>query len=117
MEVWEVFQQKNHHEPFVHVGSVQAPDPEMAMGYAKECFFRRGEGKNLWVTKRTDVHELPDPHFLDQITDKSYRYPEAYRGVVGKREIAKAKAAAMTGRSAAPRSDGSMAGDEYESGS
>lgn len=91
MDVWEVFQQKGPHDPFVHVGSVLAPDREMALTYAKECFFRRMEGKGLWVVRRVDVHSLNDPQLLQQVTDKSYRYPEAYRDVVNKRERAKAK--------------------------
>lgn len=91
MEVWEVFQQKGPHDPFVHVGSVLAPDRQMAITYAKECFFRRREGRGLWVVRRADIHALNDPQLLDQVTDKSYRYPEAYRDVVQKRETAKAK--------------------------
>ena len=111
MEVWEVFQQKGHHDPFVHVGSVLAPDRDMAMSYAKECFFRRMEGRNLWITKRSDVHELSDPDLLQQVTDKSYRYPEAYRGVVQKREVAHAR----FGRSAGSQKvETGIAGDEFE---
>lgn len=91
MEIWEVFQQKGSHDPYVHVGSVLAPDRDMAIAYAKECFFRRREGKGMWVVRRRDVHALGDPRLLEQVTDKSYRYPEAYRGVVEKREAAKAK--------------------------
>lgn len=91
MEIWEVFQQKGPSDPFVHVGSVLAPDREMAIGYAKECFFRRLEGKGLWVVRRADVHALTDHGLLEQVTDKSYRYPEAYRDVVAKRRMAKAK--------------------------
>lgn len=91
MEVWEVFAQKGHHDPFVHVGSVLAPDRDLAMSYAKECFFRRKEGTNLWITRRADVHAVDDPDFLEQVTDKSYRHPEAYRSVVEKRERAKAR--------------------------
>lgn len=111
MDVWEVFQQKGHHDPFVHVGSVLAPDRDMAMAYAKECFFRRMEGRNLWIAKRSDVHELADADLLEQVTDKSYRYPEAYRGVVQKRELAHARFA----RSSSHRTtEAEIAGDEFE---
>ena len=117
MDVWEVFQQKTHQDPFVHVGSVLAPDEQMALSYAKECFFRRKEGKGLWVAKRADVHVLHDTKMLEQVTDKSYRYPEAYRGVVEKRETAKLRASALVGKvtsPAAPRNESAMAGDEFE---
>ncbi len=109
MQVWEVFQQKGHADAYAHVGSVLAPDPEMAMSYAKECFFRRKEGMGLWVVRRADVHQSADHGLLEQITDKSYRYPEAYRGVVGKREIARAKFAPAS----APRHATAVAGDDY----
>lgn len=113
MEVWEVFQQKGPHDAHVHVGSVLAPDSEMAIAYAKECFFRRLEGKGLWVARRADIHALSDLSLLEQATDKSYRYPEAYRGVVKKRETARARAAALTGTQSVPRRDARVAGDEF----
>ena len=91
MEVWEVFLQKSVNDPFTHVGSVLAPDSTLAISYARECFFRRREGKNLWVARREDIHPIADPAMLEQVTDKSYRYPEAYRGVVEKREAARAR--------------------------
>lgn len=113
MEVWEVFLQKGHHDPFVHVGAVLAPDHEMAMTYAKECFLRRREGRNLWIARREDIHVVEDPAIFEQVIDKSYRYPEAYRGVVEKREMARKRAEALTGRTEAPRSNVAIAGDEY----
>jgi ring-1,2-phenylacetyl-CoA epoxidase subunit PaaB len=91
MEVWEVFQQKGPHDSFVHVGGVLAPDREMAIAYAKECFFRRKEGRGLWVVRRSAIHAPDDPRILEQVTDKSYRFPESYRNVVEKRERAKSR--------------------------
>lgn len=99
MEVWEVFQQKGPQDPYVHVGSVLAPDHHLAIAYAKECFFRRMEGKGLWVARRADLHMLDDPSILEQVTDKSYRYAETYRGVVEKRELARTKAGAAPRKS------------------
>ncbi|MBW3588421.1 MAG: phenylacetic acid degradation protein PaaB [Actinobacteria bacterium] len=109
MDIWEVFQQRGPSDPYVHVGSVLAPDRDVAIVYAKECFFRRMEGRGLWVVRREDVHRLTDPAMLEQVTDKSYRYPEAYRGVVEKREKAHAKYA----RKDAPKVDSTVAGDEF----
>lgn len=109
MEIWEVFQQKGPSDPYVHVGSVLAPNREVAIVYAKECFFRRMEGRGLWVVRREDVHRLNDPSMLEQVTDKSYRYPEAYRGVVEKRELAHAKYA----RKDAQKVESKVAGDEF----
>ncbi|HLF70385.1 MAG TPA: hypothetical protein VI541_05455 [Actinomycetota bacterium] len=113
MEVWEVFAQKGHADPFVHVGAVAAPDEEMATAYAKECFFRRKDGIAMWLVRRSDVHAPNDAQLFEQITDKSYRYPEAYRGVVEKRVAARIRGAALTGGRSAQRVEEKTAGDEY----
>ncbi len=114
MEIWEVFQQKGSHDPYVHVGSVLAPDSRMAIIYAKECFYRRLEGRGLWVARRADIESLKDGDLLEQAVDKSYRYPSAYRGVVQKREKARARAVTLTGRSeAAPRGKAVASGEEF----
>jgi len=92
MDVYEVFKRSGHKEPFAHAGAVIAPDSEMALIMAKECFLRRREGEHLWVTRRSDIHSFSDESLLEIAADKSYRFPEAYRDVVTKRERAKARA-------------------------
>jgi ring-1,2-phenylacetyl-CoA epoxidase subunit PaaB len=92
MEIYEVFKQSGHKDPFSHAGSVMAPDSEMALIMAKECFLRRREGEHLWVTRRSDIHSFSDESLLEIAADKSYRFPEAYRDVVTKREKARARA-------------------------
>jgi ring-1,2-phenylacetyl-CoA epoxidase subunit PaaB len=92
MDVYEVFKRSGHKEPFAHAGSVIAPDSDMALIMAKECFLRRREGEHLWVTRRSDIHSFSDESLLEIAADKSYRFPEAYRDVVVKREKAKERA-------------------------
>ncbi len=92
MDIYEVFRRGGHKEPFVHAGTVTAPDPEMALIMAKECFLRRGEGEHVWVVRRHDVHSFSEDTDLTVSSDKSYRFPEAYREVVEKRERAKTRA-------------------------
>ncbi|MGH2751879.1 MAG: hypothetical protein ACRDK3_13555 [Actinomycetota bacterium] len=92
MEIYEVFKRSGHKDPFHHAGSVIAPDSEMALIMAKECFLRRREGEHLWVTRRSDIHSFSDESLLEIAADKSYRFPEAYRDVVTKREKARARA-------------------------
>jgi ring-1,2-phenylacetyl-CoA epoxidase subunit PaaB len=92
MEVYEVFRRHGHKEPFEHCGAVIAPDPEMALIMAKECFLRRREGEHLWVVRRGDVHSFKDESLLEIAADKSYRFNEGYRDVVQKREKAKQRA-------------------------
>ena len=92
MEVYEVFRRHGHKEPFEHCGAVIAPDPEMALIMAKECFLRRREGEHLWVVRRSDIHSFQDESLLEIAADKSYRFNEGYRDVVQKREKAKLRA-------------------------
>ncbi len=97
MDVYEVFRRSGHKEPFEHCGAVIAPDPEMALLMAKECFLRRREGQHLWVARRSDIHSFSDESILDIAADKSYRFAEAYRDVVSKRDRARARAKELAG--------------------
>lgn len=92
MDVYEVFRRSGHKEPFAHCGSVIAPDSEMALLLAKECFVRRREGHHLWVARRSDIHSFADESLLEIAADKSYRFAEDYRDVVKKRERARERA-------------------------
>lgn len=97
MEVYEVFRRAGHKEAFEHCGAVIAPDPEMALLMAKECFLRRREGQHLWVARRSDIHSFSDESLLEIAADKSYRFAEGYREVVVKRERARARAKELAG--------------------
>jgi ring-1,2-phenylacetyl-CoA epoxidase subunit PaaB len=92
MEVYEVFRRSGHKEPFEHCGAVIAPDPDMALIMAKECFFRRREGDHLWVVRRSDIHSFSDESLLEIAADKSYRFASDYRDVVAMREKARERA-------------------------
>ncbi len=46
---YEVFQQVRPGAPFANVGSVHAPDPEIAMQNARDVFVRRPQTYSLWV--------------------------------------------------------------------
>jgi ring-1,2-phenylacetyl-CoA epoxidase subunit PaaB len=88
VDVYEVFRRTGHKDPFLHCGAVIAPDPNMALMMAKECFLRRKEGEHLWVVRRTDIHSFKDESLLELAGDKSYRFASAYRDVIKKREKA-----------------------------
>lgn len=87
-----MFRRSGHKDPFEHAGAVIAPDPDMALMMAKECFVRRREGDHLWVVRRSDVHSFEDESILEIAADKSYRFASAYRDVIQKREKALARA-------------------------
>jgi ring-1,2-phenylacetyl-CoA epoxidase subunit PaaB len=84
MDVWEVFSRRTEDDPLTHVGSVSAPDLEMALVLARETFFRHGEGVDCWVGRRGDLHRVSHPETLGGVSDKSYRRPDGYVGVGAK---------------------------------
>lgn len=68
--LWEVFVRSAHGLAHKHVGSLHAPDAEMAMLNARDVYTRRNEGVSLWVVKSSDI-VAAEP----AAADKSYRYP------------------------------------------
>lgn len=55
MRTYEVFLKKDGKDPFIHAGSVDAPDDEMALTYARETYGRRSEGDQMWIVLRSNV--------------------------------------------------------------
>ena len=47
--LWEVFVRANRGLSHVHVGSLHAPDAEMAVRNGRDLYTRRGEGVSIWV--------------------------------------------------------------------
>ena len=80
-QTYEVFQQVKRGTHHQHVGSVHAPNTEMAMLFAKEQYCRRGAAVNLWVVKTADVFvtEYQDADIFETTEDKLYRDPNSYK--------------------------------------
>jgi ring-1,2-phenylacetyl-CoA epoxidase subunit PaaB len=78
LEPFEVFRQEREGEPMRHGGSVVAPDPTLALHYARELYSRRGESLRLWVVRRADIVELDDQDLLNPPLDRSYKKPGGY---------------------------------------
>ena len=80
-QTYEVFHQKSRGDQHVHVGIVHAPNPELALLFAKEQYARRMKCVNLWVVKTADVHmtDYDDEAMFEPATDKSYREAYAYK--------------------------------------
>src|SRR5690606_31834200 len=53
--LWEVFVRGKRGLNHVHVGSVHAPDAEMALRNARDLYTRRNEGVSIWVVKASDI--------------------------------------------------------------
>jgi ring-1,2-phenylacetyl-CoA epoxidase subunit PaaB len=78
LEPYEVFQQAKDGDPMRHGGNVLAPDPELALHYAREMYSRRGESSRLWVVRRADIRVLEDPDLLQPPLDRSFKKPGGY---------------------------------------
>jgi ring-1,2-phenylacetyl-CoA epoxidase subunit PaaB len=78
LEAYEVFQQQKEGDPMRHGGNVLAPDPELALHYARELFARRNESTRLWVVRRADIQVLEDEDLLNPPLDRSFKKPGGY---------------------------------------
>jgi ring-1,2-phenylacetyl-CoA epoxidase subunit PaaB len=78
LEPYEVFRQAKDGDPMRHGGNVMAPDPELAVHYAREMFSRRGESVRLWVVRRADINVLEDLDLLQPPLDRSFKKPSGY---------------------------------------
>ncbi len=79
--LWEVFVRSRQGLAHKHVGSLHAPDAEMAIQNARDVYTRRQEGQSLWVVRSTDiVASSPDEkgELFDPANDKVYRHPTFY---------------------------------------
>ena len=79
--LWEVFVRPRRGLSHGHVGSVHAPDAEMALRNARDVYTRREEGVSIWVVPAaTIVASSPDEKdsFFDPAADKVYRHPTFY---------------------------------------
>jgi ring-1,2-phenylacetyl-CoA epoxidase subunit PaaB len=79
-ETYEVFHQKKRGEQHLHVGIVHAPNPEIALLFAKEQFGRRRITANIWVVNTRDVNasEYEDQDIWDTVPEKTYREASDY---------------------------------------
>ncbi|MFZ5609653.1 MAG: 1,2-phenylacetyl-CoA epoxidase subunit PaaB [Pseudomonadota bacterium] len=79
--LWEVFIRTRHGLAHKHVGSVHAPDAEMAVKHARDTYTRRLEGISLWVVPSAAI-TASDPGAADALfapaEDKVYRHPTFY---------------------------------------
>ncbi|HEX2755719.1 MAG TPA: hypothetical protein VHM48_09660 [Candidatus Limnocylindrales bacterium] len=78
LEPWEVFRREKDGDPMRHGGSVMAPDATLALHYAREMFSRRQESVQLWVVRRSDIHDLADLDLLQPPLDRSFKKPGGY---------------------------------------
>ena len=79
--LWEVFirsKQGIHHK---HVGSLHAPDEEVAIENARDVYTRRQEGVSIWVVESKNItasNPEDSDAFYEPAKDKIYRHPTFY---------------------------------------
>lgn len=79
--LWEVFVRASRGLSHVHVGSLHAPDEELAVRNARDLYTRRGEGVSIWVV-RSDAITTSDPSakdaFFTSPEGKNFRHATYY---------------------------------------
>jgi ring-1,2-phenylacetyl-CoA epoxidase subunit PaaB len=53
--LWEVFIRGQHGLNHRHVGSLHAPDAQMAIKNARDVYTRRNEGVSIWVVEAAHI--------------------------------------------------------------
>jgi ring-1,2-phenylacetyl-CoA epoxidase subunit PaaB len=79
--LWEVFIRSQHGLAHKHVGSLHAPDAEMAIRNARDVYTRRNEGTSIWVVRSSEI-TASEPDQKDSLFEspkgKIYRHPTFY---------------------------------------
>ncbi len=79
--LWEVFVRSRRGLSHSHVGSLHAPDAQMALRNARDVYTRRSEGVSIWVVPAASITaSSPDEKdsFFAPAADKAYRHPTFY---------------------------------------
>jgi len=80
-ETYEVFHLAVRGAQPVHVGSLHAPNPEIALLFAKEQYARRSKCVSIWVVRTADIHAIgvDDADIFETTPGKDYREARGYR--------------------------------------
>ncbi|WP_299877469.1 1,2-phenylacetyl-CoA epoxidase subunit PaaB [uncultured Sulfitobacter sp.] len=76
--LWEIFIRGQHGLSHRHVGSLHAPDAEMAIKNARDVYTRRNEGVSIWAVEAHHIAaSSPEEKgsLYEPSNDKVYRHP------------------------------------------
>ena len=79
--LWEIFIRGRHGMSHRHVGSLHAPDPEIAIKNARDVYTRRNEGVSIWAVRASDIAASSPSEkgpLYDPARTKVYRHPTFY---------------------------------------
>src|SRR5271169_3394427 len=77
----EIFIRSQHGLAHRHVGSLHAPDAEMAMNNARDVYTRRNEGVSIWVVRSAEIAAscpFDKGELFEPAGNKVYRHPTFY---------------------------------------
>jgi len=76
--LWEIFIRSQHGLAHKHVGSLHAPDAEMAIKNARDVYTRRNEGVSICAVRSADVTATARGEkgkLIEPANSKIYRHP------------------------------------------
>lgn len=76
--LWEIFIRSQHGLSHKHVGSLHAPDAEMAVKNARDVYTRRNEGVSIWVLPAEQITASSPGErepLYEPARNKIYRHP------------------------------------------
>jgi ring-1,2-phenylacetyl-CoA epoxidase subunit PaaB len=76
--LWEIFIRGQHGASHRHVGSLHAPDAELAIKHARDVYTRRKEGVSIWAVPSAQIAASSPSKkgpMYDPAEDKTYRHP------------------------------------------
>lgn len=80
--LWEIFIRGQHGLSHRHVGSLHAPDAEMAIKNARDVYTRRNEGVSIWVVESNNLTaSVPSKEgpLFEPSKSKVYRHPTFFK--------------------------------------
>ena len=80
--LWEIFIRSQHGLAHKHVGSLHAPDAEMAINHARDVYTRRNEGVSIWAVPASEiVASSPSERgeLFEPSNSKVYRHPTFFK--------------------------------------
>lgn len=76
--LWEIFIRGRHGLSHRHVGSLHAPDAELALKAARDVYTRRNEGVRIWAVPAAQI-AATEPEKAEELFEPSeskiYRHP------------------------------------------
>lgn len=80
--LWEIFVRGQHGLAHRHVGSLHAPDAEMAMKNARDVYTRRNEGLSIWLVPSNEITASSPTEkgpYFEPANTKVYRHPTFFK--------------------------------------